>query len=79
MLWNKPQYKALKAVNRELIKLGWGKSVVETLSKDLQNEVPGFRVFLPEISGKCGRFTLNIRTMKNCNHWLQKLAGVKIS
>ncbi len=52
------QYKALKAVNRELIslnwdigraivekqeELGWGKSVVETLSKDLQNEFPGIQ------------------------------------
>ncbi len=54
------QYKALKAVNRELIslnwdigksivekqkELGWGKSVVETLSKDLQNEFPGIQGF----------------------------------
>lgn len=52
------QYKALKAVNRELIslnydigksivekqeELGWGKSVVETLSKDLQIEFPGIQ------------------------------------
>ncbi len=39
------QYKVLKAVNRELISLNWdiGKSVVETLSKDLQNEFPGIQ------------------------------------
>lgn len=52
------QYKALKAVNSELIALyqdigksivekqdqyGWGKSVVENLSKDLQSEFPGTR------------------------------------
>ena len=50
------QYNALKAVNYELINLnwyigesivlrqdqyGWGKSIVENLSKDLQNEFPG--------------------------------------
>ncbi len=50
------QYEALKKVNKELIQLywkigesivqrqeeyGWGKSVVETLSKDLQAEYPG--------------------------------------
>ena len=50
------QLKAMQAVNRELInlyteigqmivekqeELGWGKSVVENLSKDLQNEFPG--------------------------------------
>jgi predicted nuclease of restriction endonuclease-like (RecB) superfamily len=49
------QYKALKAVNKELIQLywelgkmiverqtqfGWGKSVIENLSKDLQKEFP---------------------------------------
>jgi predicted nuclease of restriction endonuclease-like (RecB) superfamily len=50
------QYEAMKAVNKELIQLywdigkmitekqeilGWGKAVVETLSKDLQSEFPG--------------------------------------
>lgn len=54
----KSQYEALKAVNKELILLytfigssivqrqeeyGWGKSVVETLAKDLQKEFPGSR------------------------------------
>ena len=50
------QYEALKKVNKELINLywkigemiiekqesyGWGKSIVETLSADLQKEYPG--------------------------------------
>ncbi len=50
------QYKALRSVNEELIQLywdigkiivdrqkkhGWGKSIVENLSKDLQLEFPG--------------------------------------
>ena len=54
------QLKAMKAVNRELLALysdigktivekqelfGWGKSVVETLAKDLQNEFPGMLGF----------------------------------
>ncbi len=54
------QYEALKAVNKELIalywdigkrivekqkKLSWGKSVVETLAKDLQKEFPGIKGF----------------------------------
>ena len=49
------QYKALRAVNKELIQLywelgkmiverqtefGWGKSIIENLSKDLQKEFP---------------------------------------
>lgn len=52
------QYAALKSVNTQLIQLyweigqtitekqrlaGWGKSVVENLSKDLQAELPGMR------------------------------------
>jgi len=54
------QYDALKKVNRELINLywdigkliverqessGWGKSIVESLSRDLQNEFPGINGF----------------------------------
>ena len=54
------QYEALKSVNKELIKLyweigasiiekqeqyGWGKSIVENLSKDLQKEFPGVKGF----------------------------------
>jgi predicted nuclease of restriction endonuclease-like (RecB) superfamily len=54
------QYEALKVVNQELVKLywdigrmiaqkqkahGWGKSVVETLANDLQNEFPGMSGF----------------------------------
>ncbi|MFN3406035.1 MAG: YhcG family protein [Cytophagaceae bacterium] len=56
----KAQYEALKKVNKELIQLyweigrsivdrqekyGWGKSIVETLAKDLQNEFPGQQGF----------------------------------
>ncbi len=54
------QYEAMKAVNREMIalywdigksivdkqtQLGWGKAIVETLAKDLQNEFPGIQGF----------------------------------
>jgi hypothetical protein len=54
------QYEALKAVNKELIQLywdigrmivekqqdlGWGKSVVKQLSKDIQKEYPGIQGF----------------------------------
>ena len=54
------QYEAMKAVNKEMIQLywdigkqitekqhalGWGKSVVGALSKDLQKEFPGIRGF----------------------------------
>jgi len=58
----KSQYEAVKAVNQEIIQLywdigrsitekqqslGWGKSVVETLSEDLQKEFPGLTGFSP--------------------------------
>ncbi len=54
------QYSALRTVNKELInlyndigkkivdqqeKFGWGKSIVETLAKDLQKEFPGVQGF----------------------------------
>ena len=54
------QYQALRAVNKELIALywdigksiiarqgkhGWGKSIVENLARDLQNEFPGIHGF----------------------------------
>ena len=54
------QYEAMKAVNKEMIALyweigrriteqqttlGWGKSVVENLSKDIQSEFPGIQGF----------------------------------
>ena len=56
----KSQYEALKAVNKELIQLywfigqsiverqhahGWGNSIVENLSEDLQKEFPGIHGF----------------------------------
>lgn len=60
------QYDALKAVNKELTQLywdigrmivdkqndlGWGKSVVEQLSKDIQKSYPGIQGFLLETFG----------------------------
>ena len=59
---HKSRYEAAKAVNQEIIllywdigrsitekqqSLGWGKSVVETLSEDLQKEFPGMSGFSP--------------------------------
>ena len=54
------QYESLKAVNKEMVALywevgkriteqqaalGWGKSVVENLSRDIQQEFPGIKGF----------------------------------
>ncbi len=74
------QYQALKAVNIELINLyweigksiiekqelyGWGKSVVENLSKDLQKEFPGVKGFsssnLWRMKSFCGEYQLNTK------------------
>ena len=67
------QYKALKTVNRELIclnwdigksivekqeELGWGKSIVVTISKDLQNEFPGIHGFSSQNLWRMRRFYL---------------------
>ncbi|PSB01848.1 PDDEXK nuclease domain-containing protein [Merismopedia glauca] len=75
------QYEALKAVNKELIALywdigkmivirqqgaTWGKSVVEQLAKDLQNEFPG-------ISGFSSRNIWNMRSFYVEYHQNQKL------
>jgi hypothetical protein len=44
---HKAQYDALKFVNKELINLYWdiGKSIMETLARDLQKEFPGIHGF----------------------------------
>ncbi len=78
------QYEALKAVNKELIQLywdigrmivdkqqelGWGKSVVEQLSKDIQEEYPG-------IQGFSGRNLWNMRFFYSEIQQNKKLLGV---
>ena len=62
------QYEAMKQVNKTLINLywgigqeiynqqqekGWGKSIVEVLSKELKKIFLTFRGFLQEIYGEC--------------------------
>jgi predicted nuclease of restriction endonuclease-like (RecB) superfamily len=68
------QYDALKAVNKELIKLywdigkmivekqkkyGWGKSIVENLARDLQKEFPGMRGFSKDNLWRMRKFYLS--------------------
>ena len=81
------QYEALKAVNRELVALywdigkliagrqereGWGRSVVERLADDLQNEFPGVRGFSVQNLCICGTFTCSIVEKRNSNRWFEK-------
>ena len=80
------QYEALKAVNKELVQLywdvgrmivekqqmlGWGKSVIEQLAKDLQEEYPGMRGFSTTNLWNMRLFYSEIRQQPN----LQPLVG----
>jgi predicted nuclease of restriction endonuclease-like (RecB) superfamily len=80
------QYEALKTVNKELISLywdigriideqqrekSWGRSVVETLAKDLQSEFPGIQGFSAQNLWYMRQFYL---TYEN-NQKLQPLVG----
>jgi predicted nuclease of restriction endonuclease-like (RecB) superfamily len=80
------QYEVAKAVNREMIALywevgkriteqqtalGWGKSVVETLSRDIQAEFPGIKGFGVSNMWDMARFYAEYQT----NEILQPLVG----
>ncbi|WP_288241336.1 PDDEXK nuclease domain-containing protein [uncultured Bacteroides sp.] len=80
------QYEALKAVNKEMIALyweigkriteqqaisGWGKSVVETLSRDIQKEFPGIKGFGVSNMWDMARFYAEYQS----NEILQPLVG----
>lgn len=82
----KAQYQALKSVNKELIELywnigetilvqqelhGWGKSVVENLSQDIQKEFPGIKGFSSRNLWYMRNFHLHYRK----NEKLQPLAA----
>lgn len=83
---HRAQYEALKSVNKELIALywdigkivvekqekhGWGKSIVENLSKDLQMEFPGMKGFSAQNLWYMRQFYLEYRG----NAKLQPLVG----
>lgn len=80
------QYEALKAVNKEMIALyweigkriteqqaalGWGKSVVENLSRDIQKEFPGIKGFGVSNMWGMARFYAEYKS----NEILQPLVG----
>lgn len=87
------QHKALRQVNNELISLywsigktiaekqqqyNWGKSIVETLSKDLQKEFVGVKGFSSQNLWYMRQFFWNIKITKDSNHWLEKSVGQNI-
>ena len=80
------QYQAMRAVNKELINLyteigkaivekqetlGWGKSIVENLAKDLQNEFPGIKGFSAQNLWYIRQFYLHYKDNKK----LQPMVG----
>lgn len=81
------QYRALQMLNTETVALywaigreiyrqqqekGWGKSVVEMLARDLQQEFPGRGDIRPRISGACAISISLIMSRKISHHWCEK-------
>lgn len=81
------QYRALQMLNTETVALywaigreiyrqqrekGWGKSVVEMLARDLQQEFPGRRDIRRRISSACAIFTSLIMSRRISHHWCEK-------
>lgn len=81
------QYEALKTVNKELIQLywdigkkivdsqekhGWGKSIVESLAKDLQVEFPGIAGYSSDNLWRMRKFYLKLLNQTNFNQALPK-------
>lgn len=85
----KAQYQALKAVNKELIQLywdlgemivakqndlGWGKSVVEQLSKDLRLDYPGLKGYSPQNLWFMRQFYLEYKEHENLQPLVREIA-----
>ena len=83
------QYEALKVVNREMILLyldigkmivenqkkhGWGKSIVETLAKDLQVEFPGVSGYSSDNLWRMRKFYLNYTNKPKLAPLVQEIA-----
>jgi len=86
------QYTALRAVNKEMINLywdigrsilakqnkyGWGKAVVQNLSKDLQNEFPGVAGFSADNLWRMRKFYLQYRDNEKLAPLVQEISWTK--
>lgn len=93
-LIHKKQYQVLKLINSETINLyweigeeiyrqqeenGWGKSIVQVLSTELQKEFPGAKGYSAANLWRMRNFYLTYRDSENSHHWCEKLAGAIIS
>ena len=86
------QYEAMKQVNKELIQLyweigeeinnqqqekGWGKSIVEILSKELQKEFPGVQGFSTANLWRMRNFYLNYSELPNLAPLVREISWSK--
>ncbi|MGB7569916.1 MAG: PDDEXK nuclease domain-containing protein, partial [Chitinivibrionales bacterium] len=86
------QYSALKAVNKELIgaywdigrmilarqeKFGWGKSIVENLSKDLHNDFPGVIGYSADNLWRMRKFYLKYKGNEKLASLVQEISWTK--
>jgi len=88
----KAQYETLKTVNKRLINLywdlgktivkrqeefGWGKSIIENLSKDLQKEFPGIKGFSSQNLWRMRQFYLVYRSNKKLSPMVREISWTK--
>jgi predicted nuclease of restriction endonuclease-like (RecB) superfamily len=86
------QYSALKAVNKELIgaywdigkmiltrqeKCGWGKSIVENLARDLQNDFPGVIGYSTDNLWRMRKFYLKYKGNEKLASLVQEISWTK--
>ena len=67
-----------REINKSQEQNGWGKSVVEHLSKDFRKHFRERQDFQLETFGKCAVFMQRIIIFQICNKLLQKFRGVII-
>lgn len=92
-LIHKKQYQVIKLINSETINLyweigeeiyrqqqekGWGKSIVQVLSVELQKEFPGAKGYSAANLWRMRNFYLTYRNSENSHQWCEKLVGVII-
>lgn len=63
-----PYWEVGRRITEQQTALGWGKSVVENLSRDIQKEFPGIKGFGVRNMWNMARFMLNISLMNFSNH-----------
>ena len=92
-LIQKKQYHVLKVINAETVNLyweigkeiyrqqeekGWGKSIVNVLSNELQKEFPWAKGYSAANLWRMRNFYLTYKDSKNSHHWCEKLVGAII-